>query len=155
MPIMSRHSRSRSRNDFSLNLFILLFLLFLLGLGLFNDVWRAVYCSLHTVPIPVVSFKKVSIRRKLIIHLFYPSLTASRLLLVELGQILDILLAAQEHRAPLMNARRHDVKDTPSPSDGHTPSLLSEHRHRESLVQNAQLSVLALLVIGIPEDTTI
>lgn len=80
---------------------------------------------------------------------------SSRLLLVKLGQILNILLATKEHRAPLVDARRLDVQNTSSTSDRDSSRLLREHRHRERLVQDTELAALALFVIWVSEDSTV
>lgn len=54
-----------------------------------------------------------------------------------------------------MNARWLDIQNPTGAGDRHSASLLGEHRHRESLVQDTKLAAFALLVIGVTKDATI
>lgn len=54
-----------------------------------------------------------------------------------------------------MNTRRLDIQNPASPSNRHAARLLSEHRHRERLVQDPELAALALLVVRISEDPAV
>jgi hypothetical protein len=49
----------------------------------------------------------------------------------------------------------HGISDHVSSTRPKETHLLDEERHWESLVEQPQLSALALLVLGIPEDSTV
>lgn len=54
-----------------------------------------------------------------------------------------------------MDALRDDVEDPLRARRREAARLLREQRHRERLVQHAQLAALALLVVRVPEDPAV
>jgi len=82
--------------------------------------------------------------------------TSLRLVLfVEFQQIIDIVFAAQEYGASFVNVCGYNIQDSPSSSRRNSSGLLSKECHGERLIQESQLSLLALLVIWVPEDATV
>lgn len=74
---------------------------------------------------------------------------------IELLQVLDILLTAQEDWASTVNRRGDNVENTLRTGSGNTTSLFSEERHGEGFVKHSQFTILALLVIRVPKDTAV
>lgn len=105
-------------------------------------------------------------------HLYLFALGCLRL--VELHQILNIFLAAEEDRAPFVDLSGLNVKNPLCPRGGEASSLceqvsvvlassrvlggsylLGEVGHGEGLIEKPEFTVLALLVIGITENAAI
>src|SRR6056297_3207406 len=65
-------------------------------------------------------------------HHMYPGLSS---LLQKLLQVLDVLLAADEDRHPLMDARRPQIQNARGYRRAQTPRLFYQHAHRICLVE--------------------
>lgn len=87
-------------------------------------------------------------------HTHLPRL-GSVVLIVTLLQVHDVELRTQENRASAVNGARDHVEDTLSTGGGDTAGLLGKEGHGEGLVEHTELAVLALLVVGVAEDTSV
>lgn len=81
--------------------------------------------------------------------------TRYALLLVKAHQVLDVVLATEEDRQPLMDPSRLDVQDPLGTRRGSSTGLLGQVSHGEGLVQDTQLAVLGLGVARVPKDSSV
>ena len=70
------------------------------------------------------------------------------------GRDLNVALAADEQRRPLMQLRRHDVENRAAAVRRRSAGLLADERQRIRLVEQPQLAPRGLAVGGIHEDAT-
>mmetsp|Transcript_48082 Transcript_48082/g.115568 ORF Transcript_48082/g.115568 Transcript_48082/m.115568 type:complete len:267 (-) Transcript_48082:327-1127(-) len=79
---------------------------------------------------------------------------------VALEDHVDVAGRAQDHRTPLVDVGGHEVEHAlhravEHAGGGDAARRLADERHREALVQHAQLAVGALLVCGVDEDAAV
>lgn len=77
------------------------------------------------------------------------------LLLVKAHQVLDVALATEEDRQPLMDPSRLDVQDPLGTRRGGSTGLFGQVSHGEGLVQDTQLAVLGLGVAWVTKDSSV
>jgi len=77
------------------------------------------------------------------------------MLLKDLNNLTNFIIAAQPNRPPLMNTPRTLFQDPPRPIKRQSTRLLNKFRHRKTLIQQSQLAARRFRVAGVGEQAAV